>query len=54
MKMPKKAAKAAGGPTTMEKPKGGKTGVNKAMKKASVPQTVAKTTYGDIKPRQKM
>ena len=50
MKMPK----GKNGKPTMEKPKGGKTGVNKAMKKASVPQTVAKTTYGDIKPRQKM
>jgi len=57
MATPKKAAKAAGGPTTMEKAKSGKrkgTGVNALMKKESVPQTVATTTYGQPKPTQRM
>ena len=57
MKMPKKAAKAAGGPVTKEKANAGKhkpTGVNKPAVKESIPQVVAKTTFGDIKPRQKM
>jgi hypothetical protein len=56
MAMPKKAAKAAGGKTTTEKPKAGKhkpTGVNKPMVKESVPQVVSKTTYGSIMSRQK-
>ena len=57
MAMPKKAAKAAGGPSTMEKAKAGKrkgTGVNALMKKESVPQTVATTNYGQPKPTQKL
>jgi len=56
MKMPEKAAKAAGGKPTKEKPKAGRhkpTGVNKRMVKESVPQVVSKTTYGSITPRQK-
>ena len=57
MAMPKKAAKAAGGKTTTEKPKAGKhkpTGINALMNPPSVPQTVAKTTYGLPKPTQKL
>lgn len=57
MAIPKKAAKAAGGKTTTEKPKAGKhkpTGVNALMNPPSVPQTVAKTTYGQPKSTQKM
>ena len=56
MPMPAKAAAAAGGPTTMEKAKAGKhkpTGVNKRVEKESVPQTVARTTYGQPTPTQK-
>ena len=30
------------------------TGINKPMKKESVPQVVAKTTFGEIKPKQKL
>lgn len=56
MKMPAKAAKAAGGHTTKEKAKAGKhkpTGVNTPMKKEPVPQTVARTTFGEKSPTQK-
>ena len=56
MPMPKKAAKAAGGKTITEKPKSGKhkgTGVNALMHKEPIPQTVATTTYGSIRPTQK-
>lgn len=56
MPMPKKAAKAAGGKTTMEKAKAGKhkgTGVNALMHKEPVPQVVATTTYGKPTPTQK-
>lgn len=54
MKKPMKAAKAAGGPTTKEKDgKTKKTGVNTPMKKESIPQVVARTTYGQPTSTQK-
>lgn len=56
MPMPMKAAKAAGGPMTMEKAKAGKhkpTGINSKVKKAPIPQTVATTTFGQKTPTQK-
>jgi len=57
MAMPKKAAKAAGGPATKEKANHGKrkgTGVNALMKQEPVPQIKATTTYGQPKPTQKL
>lgn len=44
------------GHATKEKPqgKGKATGVNKPAEKASIPQVVAKTTYGKPSQRQKM
>lgn len=54
--MPKAAAK--GGPETKEKAKakvkGKGTGVNPPAKKEPVPQTVARTSYGQPKPAQKL
>lgn len=52
--MPKAAAK--GGPPTKEKAKAvkGGTGVNMPARKESVPQTVAKVTFGQPKPAQKL
>lgn len=52
----KAPAKAAGGKRIAEKPRGkGKgTGINAKVEKESVPQRVARTTYGQPTPRQKL
>lgn len=49
----KKKAKGDGH-RTAEKPKGGKTGVNKPVEKASIPQVVSNVRYGKPTQRQKM
>lgn len=56
MKMPSKAAHAAGGKHKAEKPQGktGPSGINKPVSKALVPQVDMKTKYGKPSQTQKM
>lgn len=50
--MKKPASKMSHG--TKEKPKGGKTGVNKPVVKAAVPQKVAENRYGNPTQKQRL